>query len=162
MTWLRSTTWWAKLRSFLPTNSCFLSKPLVAQSWFLDYLVGAVKWDHPISRTDHISSPGSSSKNVLPSLCLSISRAPLPPTWGKGCHLHITLTPRPYHALIPCLPCNRSRLHCVIQSHRFSVWPKVHPHIVSLTHSFITWTQNGHAWNRKVPYSNMDDTTIMK
>ena len=119
MTWWCSTTWWAKLRSFSPTNSCFLSKPLVAQGWFLDYLVGAVKWDHPIWRTDHISSPGSSSKNVLPSLCLPISRAPLSPTWGKGCHLPIMLTPHPYHPLIPCFPCNRSRLHCVIQPHRF-------------------------------------------
>ena len=132
VTWWHSTMWCAKLGSFSLTNSCFLSEPLVARSWFLDYFVFAKKWDHSIWRTDHISSPGSSSKNVLPSLCLPISRAPLSPTWGKGCHLPIMLTPRPYHALIPCFPCNRSHLHCMIQPHRFQLGQR---YILILFHS---------------------------
>ena len=50
VTWWCLATWWAKLHSFPLTNSLFLSKPLITQDWFLDNLVGAVKWDHPIWR----------------------------------------------------------------------------------------------------------------
>jgi len=90
---------------------------------------------------------------------------------GEGVPQSITLTPRPScnksrldcvihshrfaHTTV-CSSCNRSCLHCMIQLHGFSVWPLVHSHVISLTHSSIPWKRNGQEWHRKAPDSNMD------